>query len=382
MQLAWGHVKTLEGYPELQDIYDLGQTRMSDVIARLCARAFSADGATIPPALRFARAGLLTAALKGRQWGTEVDFCSDGDACVLSYIEGGSGTQLMRIPRDNIYTDISQVLRVRRIGTNVLAFFGIRDGPTHSWRQAVSSCEHAFQGVPASDAVKRTRLGKAMQRFLTRALDDVGKRVDLVRYSAKHDAVGPRALLHAAKGGPADEFAESVARIQEDQKRKRSAVADDVTTIVQVRLPAEERAHVKLGDVLRETASKSQKQVAIKDPTPKSPPTAKQQESGSGKWTTLELIAKVGSKATDGKISISVDKAGALRWLHDHGVQRACLGFLFGHACPGARQWKSCPHPNTTAHTQELTGPHKVVEGWKEAAVEFVKPSDRHHFSA
>ena len=32
MQLAWGQVKCLEGYPELQDIYDLGQTRMTDVI--------------------------------------------------------------------------------------------------------------------------------------------------------------------------------------------------------------------------------------------------------------------------------------------------------------------------------------------------------------
>jgi hypothetical protein len=63
-------------------------------------------------------------------------------------------------------------------------------------------------------------------------------------------------------------------------------------------------------------------------------------------------------------------------------VPRACLGFQFGHACAGARQWKSCLQQNDPKHTQELTGPHKVVEGWKEAAAGFVKPSDRHHFSA
>ena len=174
MQLAWGHVKTLEGYPELQDVYDLGQTRMADVIGRLCARALSADGASVPPALRFARATKLTAALRARAWGQDVDFCSDGDACMLSYIEGGSGNEYERVPAERVYTDISQVLRVRRVGTNVLAFFGVHDSPTHSWRQAVSSCEHAFQGVAASNGTKRERLGKAMQRFLTRALDDVG----------------------------------------------------------------------------------------------------------------------------------------------------------------------------------------------------------------
>jgi len=77
---------------------------MSEVIARVVARAFSADGASVPPAVRFARAEALTAALRSRQWGIEVDFINDGDACILSYIEGGSGCEIDRVPRDRVYT--------------------------------------------------------------------------------------------------------------------------------------------------------------------------------------------------------------------------------------------------------------------------------------
>eukprot|EP00966_Prymnesium_polylepis_P226118 5230291-Prymnesium_polylepis.1 len=46
------------------------------------------------------------------------------------------------------------------MGANILAFFGVRDASTQSWRHLVSSCEHIFQAVPASDAVKRKCLGK------------------------------------------------------------------------------------------------------------------------------------------------------------------------------------------------------------------------------
>ena len=59
---------------------------------------------------------------------------------------------------------------------------------------------------------------------MKREVGEIGKRIDLVRYSAKHDVVPPRDLLSACKGGPIDEFAESVSRIVDDQKRKRSAV--------------------------------------------------------------------------------------------------------------------------------------------------------------
>eukprot|EP00966_Prymnesium_polylepis_P074083 1719226-Prymnesium_polylepis.1 len=64
---------------------------------------------------------------------------------MLSFLEGGDGAELERIQSELVYTDISQVFRVRRIGANLLAFFGIRDSPTQSWRQLVSSCEHSFQ---------------------------------------------------------------------------------------------------------------------------------------------------------------------------------------------------------------------------------------------
>ena len=54
-----------------------------------------------------------------------------------------------------------------------------------------------------------------------------------------HDAVGPHDLLPAGKGGPAEEFAEDVLRISDDQKRKRSAVADDESALTQVALPGD-----------------------------------------------------------------------------------------------------------------------------------------------
>ena len=47
MQLAWGHFKALEGFPDLQHVYDLGQTHMPDVLGRLCAKAYSADGTRV-----------------------------------------------------------------------------------------------------------------------------------------------------------------------------------------------------------------------------------------------------------------------------------------------------------------------------------------------
>ena len=383
MQLAWGHVKTLEGYPELQDIYDLGQTLMPDVFARLCARAFSADGQSIPPALRFARTVKLAAAAKGRSWDTELDFCSDGDACMLSFLEGGDGAELERIQSALVYTDISQVLRVRRIGANVLAFFGVRDSSTQSWRQLVSSCEHSFQTIPASDPVKRKRLGKAMQRFIQRSLGDIGKRIDLVRYSAKHDAVGPRDLLPLGKGGAADEFAEAVARIQEDQRRKRSAVADDSSAMAKVRLPAEAHS-LAAADVLEPVAKRQQQQQQQQQQQPQQQqqrlvsfsPTATPDGTGTT-YTPITLTAKGVRGQGLVKFTIRVDTKGASRWLSEHGVKRACLAFQFGHVSQRARRWASCPSQGSAGHDEAPEGPHAIAEGWTEAAPSFVHPADK-----
>ena len=381
MQLAWGHVKTLEGYPELQDVYDLGQSLMPDVMARLCARAFSGDGVSIPPALRFARAVKLTAAVKGKAWDPELDIVNDGDACMLSYIEGGSGMETDRVAADRVYTDISQVLRVRRIGANLLSFFGVQDSSTNSWRQLVSTCEHAFMSVPASDAAKRARLGKAMQRFIRRALGDVGKRLDLVRYSAKHDATGPRSLLPTGKGGALDEFAESVSRIQDDQKRKRSEVADDSAAMISVRLPAEARA-LALAAALEPGPKRQQppqRHVTISE----EPAAVTKASAGSSSFThKLELVAKPTRDEKWGKFGIRIDHKAAARWLTDHGVQRPCMCFQFGHASQRARRWASCPHKDDAAHTEAAEGPHAIADGWAKAAAQFVHPDDRHLLQA
>ena len=380
MQLAWGHVKVLEGYPELQDVHDLGQTLMPDVMARLCARAFSADGQSVPSYLRFARATKLSEAVRGRSWATDLDICSDGDACMLSFIEGGDGSEIDRLTKEAVYTDISQVLRIRRIGANLLAFFGVRDSATLSWRQLVSSCEHAFQAVPASDAVKRKRLGKAMQRFVTRALGDVGKRIDLVRYSAKHDAIGPRDLLPRERGGAADEFAEAVARIQDDQRRKRSAVSDDATTIVNVRLPSEAKS-LALAAALEPQPKRQQQERSVSFEQPSSslqPGVQQPASSGGAGYSPITLVEKGVRGKSITKFTIRVDTKAASRWLSDHGVKRACLGFQFGHASAQARRWASCPNQSSPGHVEAPEGPHAIVAGWSEAAPTFVHPADRH----
>ena len=383
MQLAWGQVKCLEGYPELQDIYDLGQTRMTDVIGRLCARAYAADGCTIPPALRFARAVKLTAALRGRSWGTDVNFITDGDACMLSYIEGGDGGDVESIPKDKLYADISQVRRSQRIGTNVLAFFGIKDAPTKSWRQIVASCEHAFMPVAASDVAKRQRLGKAMARFITRELDEVGKRIDLVRYSSKIDAIGPRELLSSSKGGAADEFAEAAARIADDQKRKRAEVADYSTALMTVRVPAESQES-KLASTLASKRVKIDEfesgahgpHSAWHEPAP-SPAGGKGANDSKVVWTPLMLMAKPKPGTPPAKITVQIDAKGAARWLQDKGVARACLPFQFGHASKLCRRWQSCDKHGNPQHTEAAEGPHAIVDGWAEAAPKFVRPMDR-----
>ena len=78
-----------------------------------------------------------------------------------------------------------------------------------------------------------------MQRFIQRCLGDVGKRLDLVRSSSKHDAVGPRSLLAPGRGGPSEEFVEAIVRVLDNQKRKRSEVADDEGSMTKVCVPSE-----------------------------------------------------------------------------------------------------------------------------------------------
>jgi hypothetical protein len=106
MQLACNHggtsIKALEGFPDLQHVYDLGH--MPDVLGRLCARAYSADGTSIPPALRFARAVKNSRCTKRSRgalaWEKHLDFINDGDAVMLAYIEGGQGTEVTRVAPD------------------------------------------------------------------------------------------------------------------------------------------------------------------------------------------------------------------------------------------------------------------------------------------
>ena len=62
-------------------------------------------------------------------------------------------------------------------------------------------------------------------------------------------------------------------------------------------------------------------------------------------------------------------------------MPRACLGFQYGHACKGARRWQSCATRGAT-HTEQPEGPHKIADGWMEAAITFVRPADRTAFKA
>ena len=255
---------------------------------------------------------------------------------------------------------------------------GVRDSSTGSWRQLVFTCEHAFMGVPSSVVTKRNRLGKAMQRFVTRALGDIGKRIDLVRSLAKHDAVRPRSLLLTTRGGPADEFAEAVLRIADDQKRKRSEVADDKDTMTLVCLPSEHKASsttTQLGPKKPRAAGVGwvdeveRKGVATD---------ASDTDSSGVEYSPLGLQMKHVPHQPVQQVTILVDKKGAGRWLQDHGVQKACLGFQYGHVvCTATWPFASCSHKSDAAHTEEATGPHAIVAGWSAAAVKFVKAADR-----
>ena len=92
------------------------------------------------------------------------------------------------------------------------------------------------------------------------------------------------------------------------------------------------------------------------------------------------LSKNIKSGDPHGKLTIRVDKAAALRWLSEHGVPRACLGFQFGHACKAARRWQSCG-ARTANHTEKPEGPHKIADGWMEAALTFVHPADKKAFA-
>jgi hypothetical protein len=242
--------------------------------------------------------------------------------------------------------------------------------------------------VPASDATKRCRLGKAIQRFITRALDDIGKRIDLVRYSAKHDAVGPRELLPGGKGGAADEFAEAVARVTDDQKRKRSAISDDTSSMARVRLPGETAYQTRLTNTsaaapaAAESPAKRQKVQLHELSDDAEGPARGGADAGEPKWTPISLKAGHVAGRAPARFTIHVDSAGALKWLAAHGIQRACLPFQFGHACPHARRWGSCGSQGKGQHKEATEGPHAIAAGWMEAAVSFVRPSDRKVFAA
>ena len=386
LQLAWGHVKALEGYPELQDIYDLGQTHMPDVLARVVARAFSADNKSVPQPLRFARAIKLHTELKGRTWDDDVDFINDADACMVSYLEGGNGIEINRVSSDALYTDISQVLRTKRIGSNILAFFGVLDSDTKSWRQLVASCEHAFMLTPSSDSVKRARLGRAMQRFVRRSLGDVGKRIDLVRYTAKHDAVGPRYLLSSGKGGPAEEFAEAVTRIAEDQKRKRSEVADDEAGMCLVCLPVEAAGKPAAKKVsLAQPGAPQQPFASATAAATAAAAAVAAAPATDGKWTKVALFRKPpsGRPGPYGEpTEVRVDAAAATRWLKEHGVDKPCIHYQIAQGSSAWRHLASCPSRGSSGHTEEKAGPHAFAEGWKEAAPKFIHPGDKAKYKA
>ena len=388
LQLAWGHVKALEGYPECQDVYDIGLNNMPSLFARACARAFSPDGNSVPLPLKFAKCDKLAATFRSKAWDT-IDFCSDGDAVMLAYIEGGDGSEVERVPATQLYADISQVRRVLRIATNCLALLGIANGPTRSFRQAVAICEHAHMIVPASDVSKRARLGKAMQRLIQRALSECGKRIDLVRYSTKADATGPRHLFPEGKGGALEEFSEVLARVLDDQKRRRADAGEAATPIKKVRLPEEcpgapslqrtrtdERTtHTPSPPVVKFDLDKMKQQpsAVTKGDAPKPA-----QPAGVKGFSPLKLVTKPGQGEPE--FTIHVNKAGALKWLAEHGNAKPCLGFLFGHASQRARRGQSCGQQQASGHTQEAKGPHLIPTGWVEAAPSFVLQADRASF--
>jgi hypothetical protein len=175
-----------------------------------------------------------------------------------------------------------------------------------------------------------------------------------------------------------------MARIIEDQKRKRSAVADDAASLVSVRLPAEARSLAGAPPLADASLKKARVEVAppAAEPPPKPLPSPPDTADTDGKYHPLELAARIERGKPPSSFTVRVDTKAAQRWLNEHGVRRACLPFQFAHACKSARRWASCPHQSSPAHKEAAEGPHALVDGWNEAAITFVHSADRALFEA
>ena len=66
--MAWGSVKSVFGFPELQWVYEYGQTKWPALLGMVVARCYSPNRDAVPKALKGLQLHNLYAALRGRDW--------------------------------------------------------------------------------------------------------------------------------------------------------------------------------------------------------------------------------------------------------------------------------------------------------------------------
>ena len=380
--LAWGQVTKFDVYPELTEIYDLGNSVMSTLVGRVVARTFSHDGRSVPTALSLLKLDALTASLRSREW-RSVDFINDGLAVVLAKNAGLEVQHIERVSADAVYLDVLQVGLVKAIGTAVLHLFGAVKGIT-SWEAAVTSCEFAHLGLSADDP-KRGRTAKFMRVFLREGLAEYGRLVNLARYTARFDSAMPSDFMPTTSL-LLTEFTEAVRRVRHDLQRQRSEVEDCTASapVKRIRLPsslgtaggpappstADKLAPLQVAPVVVPKAAG--KEVGFADGLavqqyPGQRPNAHlsnpHDNPPTSEWRDIVLATvprEKGAKPEKLTVSVKAYEMGAV--MAKHGAPAdCCLHFVLGCLAKNSAGMTCCPCPSTKGHTSKHDTCHNLV---------------------
>ena len=217
-QLAWGQVKCLHGFPELQWIYELGQTRWPTLLGMVVARCYAPNRDAVPKALAGLTLDELAKVLRARDW-SAVDLTNDADLLAVARF-GGSASRERREAAELVYTCPHQIHRLRNVGTAVFSLFGAKECPALGWGRIVAVVDQLDQTTGWARGDQSEIAGRRVRTFVCEAMREYGKRVDLMRYSTRPDAAVARLLL-GKESAPLQSMAEFASATAEKLKRAR-----------------------------------------------------------------------------------------------------------------------------------------------------------------
>ena len=106
--------QSLHGFPELQWIYELGQTRWPALLGMVVARCYSPNRDAVPKALAGLTLDELAKVLRARDW-SAVDLTNDADLLAVARF-GGASMRERREAAELVYTCPHQMHRLRNVG--------------------------------------------------------------------------------------------------------------------------------------------------------------------------------------------------------------------------------------------------------------------------